>query len=148
MNETREVYTSVSPLALLSFIYFAIFATTAATTGLPDQPTLVEFFDHRQVRAGQQAVAYTVFSGDKIEAFSGTVLGVLHNFFGPQRDVVLVKFEGEHIEHTGVVHGMSGSPVYVDGKLLGALALTLSPFPRNRSPASLRFSTCWTRHVA
>jgi len=84
-----------------------------------------------EVRPGMRAVARTVFSGQKIEPFEGTVLGVAKNFMGPQRHVILVEFEGERLEHTGIAQGMSGSPVYVNGKLIGALSLGFSPFPKD-----------------
>ena len=56
------------------------------------------------------------------------VVGVLYNAFGPKLDIVIIQLLGEKPEHTGVVAGMSGSPVYIDGKLLGALSLKLGIF--------------------
>ena len=62
---------------------------------------------------------YTIFQGDKIEKVDLVVIGVLQNALGPKQDVILVQLLGEKAEHTGVVAGMSGSPVYFDGKLAG-----------------------------
>jgi hypothetical protein len=83
-----------------------------------------------QVRAGMQGYAYTIFAGDQIEKFDLEVLGVLPNFLGPHQPIILVQLKGPKVEHTGVVAGMSGSPVYIDGKLAGALSLKLGVFTK------------------
>jgi hypothetical protein len=77
-----------------------------------------------------KCVAYTIFTGDEIEKVDLVVLGVLHNALGPKQDIILVQLLGEKVEHTGVVAGMSGSPVYFDGKLVGALSLKLGTFTK------------------
>src|SRR6266852_1977667 len=59
------------------------------------------------------------------------VIGVLHNAFGPKQDIILVQLIGEKVERTGVVAGMSGSPVYFDGKLAGALSLKIGIFTKD-----------------
>src|SRR5260370_10324243 len=76
-----------------------------------------------QVRAGMQGYAYTIFAGDQVEKFDLEVIGILDNFLGPKQSIILVQLKGPKVEHTGVVAGMSGSPVYLDGKLAGALSL-------------------------
>ena len=58
------------------------------------------------------------------------VLGVLKNMNGPKGDIILVRLHGEKAEYTGVVAGMSGSPVYFDGKLAGALAFRIGEFSK------------------
>src|SRR5205807_557681 len=83
-----------------------------------------------QVRAGMQGYAYTIFAGDQVEKFDLEVIGVLENFLGPKQSIILVQLEGPKVEHTGVVAGMSGSPVYLDGKLAGALSLKLGIFTK------------------
>lgn len=83
-----------------------------------------------QVRPGMHGVAYTVFEGTKPEAMDVEVLGVLKNVLGPRRDVILVRLGGAKAEHTGVVAGMSGSPVYIEGKLAGALAFRVGAFAK------------------
>jgi len=75
-------------------------------------------------------VAYTIFSGDEVEKVDLVVIGVLHDAIGPKQDVILVQLLGEKAEHSGVVAGMSGSPVYFDGKLAGALSLRLGTFTK------------------
>jgi hypothetical protein len=74
--------------------------------------------------------AYTVFQGTRPEKMGVTVLGILRNMAGPKGDVILVRLTGEKAEYTGVVAGMSGSPVYIDGKLVGALAYRIGEFSK------------------
>src|SRR5467141_3818898 len=84
--------------------------------------------DH--IHAGMRGVAYTVFQGIRPESMDVEVLGVLHNVNGPKGDIILVRLHGEKVEYTGVVAGMSGSPVYLDGKLAGALAFRIGEFSK------------------
>lgn len=83
-----------------------------------------------EVRAGMTGEGRTVFSGDRIETFGVEILGVLRNPF-PGRSIVLARLSGGPLEHTGVMQGMSGSPVYVEGRLVGAVAYA---FPFSRDP--------------
>ena len=83
-----------------------------------------------QIKPGMKGVAYTIFEGDQVEKIDLEVIGILHNAVGPQLDVILVRLLGDKVQQTGVVAGMSGSPVYFDGKLAGALALKLGQFTR------------------
>src|SRR5579864_1191757 len=83
-----------------------------------------------QIHIGMRGVAYTVFQGVKPEAMDVEVLGVLHNANGPKGDIILVRLHGPKVEYTGVVAGMSGSPVYLDGKLAGALAFRIGEFSK------------------
>ena len=82
------------------------------------------------IHAGMRGVAYTVFQGVKPEPMDVEVLGVLHNVNGPKGDIILVRLHGTKVEYTGVVAGMSGSPVYLDGKLAGALAFRIGEFSK------------------
>src|SRR5579862_3732616 len=83
-----------------------------------------------QIHAGMRGVAYTVFQGIKPEPMDVEVLGVLKNANGPKGDVILVRLGGAKAEYTGVVAGMSGSPVYFDGKLAGAVAFRIGEFSK------------------
>jgi hypothetical protein len=83
-----------------------------------------------QIQTGMRGVAYTVFRGTKPEPMEVEVLGVMKNVNGPKGDVILVRLHGEKAEYTGVVAGMSGSPVYLDGKLAGALAFRIGEFSK------------------
>jgi len=82
------------------------------------------------IHPGMRGVAYTVFQGVKPEAMEVEVLGVLRNVNGPKGDIILVRLHGQKVEYTGVVAGMSGSPVYLDGKLAGALAFRIGEFSK------------------
>ncbi len=82
------------------------------------------------VRAGMHGVGKTVFSGDKVEDFDVEILGILENT-GPKQSIILARLTGGPLEHTGVMQGMSGSPIYIDGKLIGAVALA---FPYSKDP--------------
>jgi SpoIVB peptidase S55 len=93
----------------------------------------VQFFPLSEVQPGLKGVGRTVFEGDKIEEFQVEVLGVLKNAIGPKHDVILARLSGGPLERTGVIQGMSGSPVYIDGKLLGAVALS---FPFSKEPVA------------
>ncbi len=83
-----------------------------------------------QVQPGMQGYAYTIFAGDQVEKFDLEVIGVMPNFLGPKQSIILVQLKGPRVEHTGVVAGMSGSPVYIEGKLAGALSLKLGIFTK------------------
>ena len=77
------------------------------------------------MRAGQRGIGKTVFSGSKIEEFQVEILGVLENV-GPRQSVILARLAGGPLEKTGVMQGMSGSPVYINGRLVGAVALAFN----------------------
>src|SRR6202035_2008093 len=83
-----------------------------------------------QIHPGMRGYALTVFEGIKPESMDVEVLGVMHNTNGPKGDVILVRLHGQKVEYTGVVAGMSGSPVYLDGKLAGALAFRIGEFSK------------------
>ena len=84
-----------------------------------------------QVRPGMQGYAYTIFAGDQVEKFDLEVIGIMPNFLGPRQSIILVQLKGPKVERTGVVAGMSGSPVYLQGKLAGALSLKLGIFTKD-----------------
>ncbi len=115
-------FVAVASLALLS----SGFAQTAPSAPTPSQQTIPV----SQIHAGMRGVAYTVFEGVKPESMEVEVLGVLHNMNGPKGDVILVRLHGKRVEYTGVVAGMSGSPVYFDGKLAGAIAFRIGEFSK------------------
>src|SRR5436190_3088658 len=81
-----------------------------------------------QVRPGMIGVGRTVFSGTKLEDFKVEVLGVMRNVLAPQRNLILARLDGGPLAKTGVIAGMSGSPVYIDGKLVGAVSYSLGQF--------------------
>jgi hypothetical protein len=83
-----------------------------------------------QVQIGMHGVAYTVFQGVKPEPMDVEILGILRNMTGPKGDIILVRLHGAKPEFTGVVAGMSGSPVYIDGKLIGAISYRIGEFSK------------------
>src|SRR5262245_47953704 len=82
------------------------------------------------IRPGMVGIGRTVFDGTRVEEFKVNILGVLENVIGPNRNLILAKLEGGPLAHTGVIAGMSGSPVYVDGKLIGAVSYALGSFSK------------------
>jgi hypothetical protein len=114
----RVVFTLVVILSLSTSFLCAQNAVT--------QPTIPV----DQIHTGMRGVAYTVFEGINPEPMDVEVLGVLHNVNGPKGDIILVRLHGAKVEYTGVVAGMSGSPVYLDGKLAGALAFRIGEFSK------------------
>src|SRR5262245_42000352 len=82
------------------------------------------------IRPGMVGTGHTVFDGTHVEEFKANIIGVLENIIGPHRNLILAKLEGGPLAHTGVIAGMSGSPVYVDGKLIGAVSYALGSFSK------------------
>ena len=81
-----------------------------------------------EVRPGMVGIGRTVFSSTKLEDFNVHILGVMRNVIAPKRNLILARLEGGPLAKTGVIAGMSGSPVYVDGKLIGAVSYSLGQF--------------------
>src|SRR5438309_2224642 len=82
------------------------------------------------VQKGMKCVGKTVYTGREIVDFGAEILGVVPGMWGPGEDVILAKLTGPNAEKYGVVAGMSGSPIYCDGKMIGALSLSMAPFMR------------------
>jgi hypothetical protein len=123
---TRFVSVSVFCFALSLSTLSSTLAAQNPQPALTVQPTIAV----DQIHAGMRGVAYTVFEGVKPESMDVEVLGVLRNVNGPKGDIILVRLHGTKVEYTGVVAGMSGSPVYLDGKLAGALAFRIGEFSK------------------
>src|SRR5580693_4072540 len=123
----HELLMLVALRKLLPTFLAALLLLTGFSLQADDAPAI---FPLSQVQPGMKCVAYTIFTGDEIEKVDLVVLGVLHNALGPKQDIILVQLKGPKVEHTGVVAGMSGSPVYYDGKLVGALSLKLGVFTK------------------
>src|SRR3954471_14704393 len=75
-------------------------------------------------------IGKTGFQGDELQDFKVQILGVLRNVIGPLRNLILARLEGGPLADTGVIAGMSGSPVYIDGKLVGAVSYSLGMFTK------------------
>jgi hypothetical protein len=89
------------------------------------------FFPLSQVHRGLMGTAWTVFTGDKPEPMQVEILGVLRGARGPGHDMILAQLHGAKPEYTGVVAGMSGSPVYIGDKLLGSLSYRIGQFSKD-----------------
>jgi hypothetical protein len=121
----------------LAFAFFVTVACLLSTSSTPAQttpsthaPQNPQTISVSRIHAGMRGVAYTVFEGVKPEAMEVEALGVLRNMNGPKGNIILVRLHGQKVEYTGVVAGMSGSPVYFDGKLAGALAFRIGEFSK------------------
>ena len=83
-----------------------------------------------EVKPGMVGVGRTVFEGTELKDFKVHIIGVLKNIQGPKRDLILARLEGDPLAQTGVAAGMSGSPVYINGRLIGAVGYSIGSFPK------------------
>ena len=120
---------SFSLLLLLTALAIGVYAqkSTAPVGNQPD----ARLFPLEDVKPGMKGVARTVFSGTEAEEFGVEILGVLPGFPGPRQSAIIARLSGANAERTGVFGGMSGSPVYIDGRLVGAIAFS---FPFSKEP--------------
>ena len=91
-------------------------------------PASTRYMPIEEVQPGMAGVGRTVFQGTTIEEFEARVLGVVRSNVGPQRDLIIARLSGGPLAKTGVIAGMSGSPVYVDGRMIGAVSYALGSF--------------------
>jgi hypothetical protein len=91
----------------------------------------LQLFPSADIKPGLRGVGRTIFQGDQIAEFQVEILGLLKNVLAPKRDLILARLSGGPLEKTGVIAGMSGSPVYIEGKLVGAVAIS---FPFSKEP--------------
>ena len=105
------------PVRLGAFL-IGLASCLPARGGEPDPKT---YWDVKDLRPGMKGVGKTVMVGTKLEEFGAEVLGVMKDV-SPGRDMVLCRLTGCNLEHAGIIQGMSGSPIYIDGKLVGAVA--------------------------
>src|SRR5258708_40318538 len=124
-------FSTLFVLVGLIFVSLAPAQTASSNQPIPQSPPAqTQIMNVDDVRPGMKGVGYTVFQGATPEPMGVEVLGMLRNLNGPHSDLVLIRLQGEKAEYTGVVAGMSGSPVYIDGKLLGALAFRIGSFSK------------------
>jgi hypothetical protein len=118
-------------------IFSALIIFVTASLAMAQQPvagpqiTTIPVFPLSEVRPGLKGTARTVFSGSDTQEFNVEILGVLPGFPGPRQSAIIAKLSGSNVEKTGVFAGMSGSPVYIDGKIVGAIAFS---FPFSKEP--------------
>jgi hypothetical protein len=108
----------------------ALALAAAALGTLSDLPAQSRTVPIDEIRPGMVATGLTVFQGERREEFRAHILGVLRNSIGPRRDLILARLEGGPLANTGVIAGMSGSPVYLDGRLVGAVSYSLGEFSK------------------
>src|SRR3982750_1384289 len=108
-----------------SFIITLLFLSCVASFGQYQKASATEtsakIFPISELREGMHGTAKTVFRGTVPEEFNVEILGVLPNWIGPKQDLIVGKLSGSLAERTFVFAGMSGSPVYIDGRLVGAI---------------------------
>ncbi len=125
MKRSTPIFLSAILVAMLAS--FAM-GQQAMVTSAPKAP---ELFPLEDLRPGMKGTARTVFTGSETEEFGVEILGILPGFPGPRQSAIIAKLSGGNVEKTGVFAGMSGSPVYIDGKIVGAIAFS---FPFSREP--------------
>jgi SpoIVB peptidase S55 len=111
-------------LMLLAPLVGVAMVTSALLTGETAQMGVSE------IRPGMVGIGRTVFDGTHVEEFKAHIIGVLENVIGTHRNLILAKLEGGPLANTGVIAGMSGSPVYIDGRLIGAVSYALGSFSK------------------
>ena len=89
-----------------------------------------EIMPLKDIKPGMLGTGLTVFENNQIEQFDVEIINIVRNFF-PERDLILIKLLGEKVNHTGVVSGMSGSPIFINNKLIGALAYRMGNFMKD-----------------
>src|SRR5437899_2779354 len=131
----KSVKTStITLLILITFVAGAVsafgqglMAKTAAKTNVPPQA----LYPLEDLRPGMKGIARTVFAGSEPQEFGVEILGVLPGYTGPRQSTIIARLSGANVDKTSVFAGMSGSPVFIDDKLVGAIAYS---FPFAKEP--------------
>src|SRR5262249_839886 len=105
----------------------AVLTAVGSLVRLPAAPSLMPI---EEVKPGMVGTGRTVFEGTELKDFTVHILGVLKNVQAPKRNLILARLEGGPLAETGVIAGMSGSPVYIDGRLVGAVSYSIGAFPK------------------
>src|SRR5256714_11674006 len=126
------------PNKIISALVFSALALTLTSSSLAQTKTVpatiratsrTVLFDLDELRPGMKGVARTVFSGTEPQEFNLEILGLLAGFSGPRQSTIIARLSGPNVDRTGVFAGMSGSPVFIDNKLVGAIAYSF-PFAK------------------
>lgn len=113
-------------LSFLAASLLTISASASAALAASPGPMMA----HTELQRGMKGTCRTVFQGSEVEPFEFEIIEIMHGQLGPKRDLILAQLKGGKGEYTGVVSGMSGSPCYVDGKLIGALSYRFGQFTK------------------
>jgi hypothetical protein len=127
----RRLFSAIAAGVITLSAVVSITAQTFNTS--PEKKPVAEspFFPLEELRPGMKGVARTVFAGSEPQEFGVEILGVLPGFPAPRQSAIIARLSGANAEKTGVFAGMSGSPVYIDGRIIGALAFS---FPFSKEP--------------
>jgi hypothetical protein len=125
----RKLLLVLGLVAISPFVFSSL--AMAQTPEKASLPAAAQFFPLEDLRPGMKGVARTVFSGTEPQEFGVEILGVLPGFPAPRQSAIIARLSGPNAEKTGVFGGMSGSPVYVDGRIIGAIAFS---FPFSKEP--------------
>ncbi len=116
------------PLLTFFLVFSGVFSSTFGQNPISSK---TEFFPLSELREGMRGTAWTVFRGSKSEEFNVEILGIVPGSIGPKQDMIIGRISGGQADRTFVFAGMSGSPVYIDGKLVGAISYS---FPFAKEP--------------
>ncbi|CAN5688069.1 SpoIVB peptidase S55 domain-containing protein [soil metagenome] len=125
---------NIAVLFILFTFITASFAQTRAkldSKKTNDTSSKIKFFPVSELKAGMRGTAWTVFQGTQPEEFNVEILGIVPGAIGPKQDLIVGRISGGSADRTSVFAGMSGSPVYIDGKLVGAISYS---FPFSKEP--------------
>ena len=136
MKETKLRFAAPAIFLCAALLPLVLNSPAAAQTGSAQAasgppPSSGGFFPLSEVKRGMTATAWTVFTGTRPEPMVVEILGVLRGARGPGHDMILAQLHGAKPEYTGVVAGMSGSPVYIGNKLLGSLSYRIGQFSKD-----------------
>jgi len=130
-NKANSIFPAMLGAALLLAAPTANLGAQNDSVRIGPPPSSGGFYPLSQVHRGQMATAWTVFTGTTPEPMQVEILGVLRGARGPGHDMILAQLHGAKPEYTGVVAGMSGSPVYIGDKLLGSLSYRIGQFSKD-----------------
>ncbi len=118
----------VSPIRIMRRITLSLILAGALVRTAFGQPTDAPVFPLDDLKAGQRGEVWTVFRGTEPESFQVEVTGVLRNALGPGKSLIVCELIDPRVQKMGAVAGMSGSPLYIDGRLVGALSYQIQRF--------------------
>ncbi len=128
----KRIFAATFSLVLsIGFLLAPVSAQQKASGGAGVSQLDARLFPLEELKPGMKGVARTVFSGTEPEEFNVEILGVLPGFPAPRQNAIIARLSGANAERTGVFGGMSGSPVYIEGRLVGAIAFS---FPFSKEP--------------
>jgi hypothetical protein len=120
MTNTMKLRSAAAAILVATLCFVSLAGTPASQSRL---------MPIAEVKPGMVGVGRTIFEGTELSEFKVHIIGVLRNIQGPQRNLILARLDGGPLAKTGVAAGMSGSPVYVDGRLVGAVSYSIGAFP-------------------